>query len=320
MPWRSPGHVRREHLLLCASKAQDNCSTSQTSKTHARIATTPRESGSCRKARERSLYLRIDQKGAMLFAQSSISFRTPVLLRKSARVRVRILSAKRMRRQVSLPVCPSATYILRPEIPRWLNWLNGVAFKLTPQQDARLWSEFVLHSFCSEVKCADGTDVGSRPLVDASGNLYGTTQFGGSSENGVLYEIATDGTYSVLYNFCSQQGCTDGKYPTNSGGLVMDSSGNIYGVTYDGGCEYCYGTVFEWSGSSLETLHGFNGIGDFPVGGLVMDGSGNLFGTTTSLSETPTVYKLTPGIRESGDTKYISLGCSGGLHPCVESR
>ncbi len=88
--------------------------------------------------------------------------------------------------------------------------------------------------------------------MDAQGNLYGTTLYGGSpsascSNNrcGTVFELAS-GTETVLYSFCSDANCTDGERPT--AGVVLDSQGNLYGTTEGGGtlgCNFGCGTVFK---------------------------------------------------------------------------
>jgi uncharacterized repeat protein (TIGR03803 family) len=119
----------------------------------------------------------------------------------------------------------------------------GTVFELTPNQSGG-WTETVLHSFGS------GQD-GFQPLYgslifDATGDLYGTTQEGGVYDYGTVFEVAPNGsggwTETLLYNFCSQNGCADGYFPF--AGLTSDAPGNLYGTTYLGG-PYDDGTVFE---------------------------------------------------------------------------
>jgi uncharacterized repeat protein (TIGR03803 family) len=113
----------------------------------------------------------------------------------------------------------------------------------------------------------------------------------------------------VLHSFGNG---SDGAIPV--GGLVMDTAGNLYGTTYQGGIHFCQGigtcgTVFEFSpregGGWTETvLHNFgNGTdGFFPEAGLVMDSAGNLYGTTLAggihTCDCGTVFELSP--REGG--------------------
>jgi uncharacterized repeat protein (TIGR03803 family) len=97
--------------------------------------------------------------------------------------------------------------------------------------------EAVLHSF------AGGGSDGATPLaplvLDAAGNLYGTTQIGGSSNSGTIFKLDPSGHFTVLHSFA---GGMDGSAP--SAGLVVDGAGNIYGATPSGGL-YGFGTVFK---------------------------------------------------------------------------
>jgi uncharacterized repeat protein (TIGR03803 family) len=116
----------------------------------------------------------------------------------------------------------------------------GVVFELTPQSGGH-WSETVLYSFCSQTNCTDGETPGTGPLVrDSSGNLYGTTYFGGAYRNcngdgcGVVFKLDSTGKETVLHSF---SGGADGALPF--AGLTTDSSGNLYGTTTGGGAT-CY--------------------------------------------------------------------------------
>jgi uncharacterized repeat protein (TIGR03803 family) len=113
-------------------------------------------------------------------------------------------------------------------------------------------------------------------LLNAEGNLYGTTLFGGTFNEGVAFKVDTSGNETVLYNFSGMSG--DGAEP--NGGLVQDSAGNLYGTTFGGGGDF-FGTAFEIGPSGAETiLHSFSSNdGRFPESGLVMDAHGNLFST-----------------------------------------
>jgi uncharacterized repeat protein (TIGR03803 family) len=132
-----------------------------------------------------------------------------------------------------------------------------------------------------------GAEPDGPALIDASGDLYGTTFAGGANGLGVVYELVpgSGGTWneSVLYSFATG----DGGYEP-SGNLAFDSSGNLYGAMSSGGAS-SYGVVFELApnseGSWTESvLYAFNGTtdGQSPTSGVVMDGAGNLYGTTQS--------------------------------------
>lgn len=143
----------------------------------------------------------------------------------------------------------------------------------------------VLYSFCSQSSCADGFEPASGLIADHEGNLYGTTVAGGTSVTGyggVVFKLTSGGTETVLYNFCSLASCADGGLP--SSGLIMDGSGNLYGVTQGGGDLTCQcGVVFKVSPGGTETvLHAFTAgtDGGYPLGTLVTDAKGNLYGVT----------------------------------------
>jgi uncharacterized repeat protein (TIGR03803 family) len=145
----------------------------------------------------------------------------------------------------------------------------------------------VLHSFTG------GTGDGGNPyaglIMDSSGNFYGTTDQGGAHGFGTVFELVnSSGSYSenVLYSFAGSQPSGDGANPY--AGLIMDSSGNLYGTTVSGGLNG-QGIVFELVNSSgaytekvLYSFTGFDGDGANPYGGLIIDGAGNLYGTTYS--------------------------------------
>ncbi len=160
---------------------------------------------------------------------------------------------------------------------------GGVVFQL--KQGTNGWTEKVLHSF------ADG-DEGFYPVgiltLDTAGNLYGTTNAGGSF-SGAVYQLtpSTKGPWDVkvLHTFA---GGDDGANP--DGGVIFDSAGNLYGTTALGGGSGCggkgCGIIFELSPSGNGTwketvLHRFNGVnGANPESGLIFDSAGNLYGTT----------------------------------------
>ena len=144
----------------------------------------------------------------------------------------------------------------------------GVLYKLASRGKFR-----VLHHFTDST----GDYPAAAPLLDASGNLYGTTSAGGNSGAGVLYKLAPDGNYAVLHSFA---GGNDGEY--GIGRLVMDQAGNLYGVATEGGSGCDCGTVFKLGTDGTYTiLHTFTGSdGRYPADGLIINRKGQLFGTT----------------------------------------
>ena len=155
-------------------------------------------------------------------------------------------------------------------------------------------TESVLYSFGTG-NVHDGKSPNGGLVMDASGNLYGTTAIGGTDHFGTVFKITPSGVESVLHSFGTGN-VHDGKYP--NGGMVMDASGNLYGTTVFGGTAN-KGTVFKITPSGVESvLHSFGTVHGtvFPHGGMVMDASGNLYGTTVfgGTNNLGTVFKITP--------------------------
>jgi uncharacterized repeat protein (TIGR03803 family) len=115
-------------------------------------------------------------------------------------------------------------------------------------------------------------------IVDSDGNLYGTTQNGGTHGLGTVFEITNAGQEIVLHSFKPDP---DGKFPIAS--LARDAVGNLYGTTSQGGA-YGFGTVFEVDTAGKESvIYSFTGKGHdgrYPAAGLLLDNNGNLYGTT----------------------------------------
>ena len=142
-------------------------------------------------------------------------------------------------------------------------------------------------------------------MLDSKGNLYGTTQDGGADHFGTVFKITPSGAETVFHSFPANS--MDGAVP--EAGLVMDSSGNLYGTTSSGGA-HSVGTVFEVTSAGPETvLYSFTGglDGGIPYGGLVLDSEGNLYGTTRSggAYHGGTVFELTP---TGAETVWHSFG------------
>src|SRR6516165_11250359 len=86
---------------------------------------------------------------------------------------------------------------------------------LAPIAEGAAASYQVLHEFCSLSGCADGNGPAAGLIIDAEGNLYGTTYYNGlfGLGAGVVFKVAPDGTETVLHDFCSSGGCADGAFP-----------------------------------------------------------------------------------------------------------
>jgi uncharacterized repeat protein (TIGR03803 family) len=173
-----------------------------------------------------------------------------------------------------------------------LNGSCGTVFKL---DTAGTYT--VLYSFT-----AAGDD-GYNPLaglvLDAAGNLYGTTPYGGAlnclggQHNdvgcGTVFKVSPTGVETV-------HSLAGADHP--AAGLVLDAAGNLYGTTEFTGEAGHSGTVFEIHANGVEVLYSFTGVPDGydPVAGLVLDGAGNLYGTTQfgGVSGAGTVFRVNP--------------------------
>jgi len=163
-----------------------------------------------------------------------------------------------------------------------------------------LWNLTSLHDFTG----SDGASPRAELIMDAAGNLYGTTfSGGGANSDGVVFELSPSSgggwTESVLYSFTGGQ---DQGHPQAP--VWMDSKGNLYGTTIGTSNNILFGTVFEltpttsgpWTETTLHTFGLQTKDGQVPAGGLTPDGKGNLYGTTTAggINYAGTIYKLTP--------------------------
>jgi uncharacterized repeat protein (TIGR03803 family) len=150
----------------------------------------------------------------------------------------------------------------------------------------------------------DGTD-GTNPdtlMLANNGDFYGTTVYGGTggcgSGCGTIFKITAGGTFTPLYDFCSQPGCTDGYEPDST--LVEATNGDLYGTTAYGGTNNL-GTIFRTITGGITTLHSFAGTdGAYPEG-LILGADGDLYGTTSVGGSSTvcsggcgTIFKITP--------------------------
>lgn len=191
---------------------------------------------------------------------------------------------------------------------------TGMVYELTPSGSG--YTETVLYSF-GPTTSTDGEHPRGNLVIDSSGNLYGTTEYGGANGTGTVFELTRGGsgyTETILHAFGPSTG-TDGDDPM--AGLVMDASGNLYGTTVSGGAN-AKGTVFELarggSGYTESVLHSFGSgtDGSNPQAGLLLDSSGDLLGTTSGggTSNDGTVFELTPG--GSGYTESVLYSFAAG--------
>jgi uncharacterized repeat protein (TIGR03803 family) len=153
-------------------------------------------------------------------------------------------------------------------------------------------------------------------LLLENGNLYGTASLGGPDNGGVVFELTSGGTQTVLHQFADG---TDGFTPM--GGLIADKQGNLYGTTMSGGdgCDQAgCGTIFKLAPDGTETiLHAFadGNDGANPTAGLLADKRGNFYGTTLygGSGGQGTVFKLASDGSES--VLYAFKGGNDGAEP-----
>ena len=146
----------------------------------------------------------------------------------------------------------------------------GTVFKI-----GRKGFQTLVHAF----RGPDGQRPNPGLVLDASGNVYGTTAYGGAYGRGTVFKVTETGQESVEYSF---DGGANGAYP--DGGLYRDAEGNLYGTTFQGGA-YNYGAVFKITAlGQFMVLYSFpgGGSGANPYADLNLDQQGNIFGTTYS--------------------------------------
>jgi uncharacterized repeat protein (TIGR03803 family) len=190
---------------------------------------------------------------------------------------------------------------------------NGTVFVET--RSGNTWTESVIYNFTGG---KDGTNPPAGVTLDADGNLYGTTSFGGARGVGVVYKLSHHGSgwkQTVLHTFRGQR---DGQYPV--GGVVLDQAGNVYGTTFDGGVNGG-GTVYELSpsgkGWTFTTLYSFTGTYGGPYNKLTL-ANGNIYGFTEAegANGLGSIFKLAPA--KGGWTftdLYDFVGGSEGAQP-----
>jgi uncharacterized repeat protein (TIGR03803 family) len=140
----------------------------------------------------------------------------------------------------------------------------------------------ILHSFSYD--SSNGRCPFASLTLDGSGNMFGTTYWGGTAGRGTVFKLRTDGTgFQVLHHFAG--GPSDGESPLAP--VVLDGDGYLYGTTVFGGqwsSSTVGGTVFrlKTDGTGFQLLYSFDGstAGNYPANPLVLDGAGFLYGST----------------------------------------
>jgi uncharacterized repeat protein (TIGR03803 family) len=194
---------------------------------------------------------------------------------------------------------------------------GGTVFKISSDG-----TETVLHSFCVDSDCSDG----SRPnsvILGSDGTIYGTTFGGGNDFAGTVFTISPIGEFNTLYLFSSQSQGGDA-HPSNPyAGLLQGSDGNFYGTTYVSNTSA--GTIYSITPAGTVTLlHNFaNSEGEFLQSPLIQGTDGDFYGTAamggdTSCGGPPdfgcgTVFSLTSS--QGGKKAATSTVLSSSVNP-----
>jgi uncharacterized repeat protein (TIGR03803 family) len=167
----------------------------------------------------------------------------------------------------------------------------GTVFQLTPSGSG--WTESLLYNF-QNLSDGEGPDAGL--VLDAAGNLYGTTNVGGTGSGGTVFELMpSDGNWQ--FNLPYSLPGTQGPMAT----LCLDAAGNVYGTTFQDGVSL-NGSTFKLTpghgGWSYSSLHDFTGGNDgkLPASNLVFDSHGNMYGTASygGANGYGVVFEITP--------------------------
>lgn len=202
----------------------------------------------------------------------------------------------------------------------------GVAYELTRNTKGK-WNESVLHIF-NPFQPPDGQFPESRLIMDAKGNLFGTTFEGeGPTTSGCVYELTPGSngkwTETVIAGF-TPGASSNGQFP--SGDLLIDSHGDLLGTTSEGGAYVSEsgGVIYMLAAGtwSEHVIFSFNDLSEGlePQGGVILDSAGNMYGTTefggslgcpNATTGCGNVFKLTKGGTESS----VALNAADGYHP-----
>jgi uncharacterized repeat protein (TIGR03803 family) len=155
---------------------------------------------------------------------------------------------------------------------------GGTVWKATPSGKVT-----ALHTFAAN--SAGKFPQGENPVmgfaVGADGNLYGTTEQGGSANAGVFYKLTPTGTFTVLHNFCTVDNCADAPGP-----IILGQDGNFYGVVRESDTIFRLTPKGVWS--SVFTLPSGS-----LAGSLIRTSNGTFYGTGLESCDAGFVFSLT---------------------------
>lgn len=202
----------------------------------------------------------------------------------------------------------------------------GTVFKLSPSGSG--YAETIIYGFRGS-GAGDGSGPQNGVVLDARGDVFGTTEYGGASGNGTVFELSPVGSSyveTVIYAFA---GGSDGSAPL--AGLTLAPDGTLFGATLlGGGGSACAssgcGTVFalrkHGTGYAERVLHRFTGgtDGATPGSAPILGLGGTLYGTAATGGGNPScggapihpgcgvIYALQTGRHSSFRTLYAFLG------------
>jgi len=196
----------------------------------------------------------------------------------------------------------------------------GTVYNVRPPQTACKtalcdWSGGVLYSFNGG---SDGEGPSDKPLFDSAGNLYGTTSYGGTANDGTIFELTRTSngwTESVIHSFSGPDG-------VGPDGLAWDAAGNLYGSAGAGG-NLNGGTVYQLvpsgGGWTENTLYRFASLDVGLPGPVTLDPAGNIYGSTTNGQGT--IWELSPSggqwiynLLESFSSSQLTIDAAGNLY------
>jgi uncharacterized repeat protein (TIGR03803 family) len=156
-------------------------------------------------------------------------------------------------------------------------WSHGAASSAASRHAPHADATFtVLHAFAGSP--GDGATSGAEVSLDSAGNIYGTTDFGGTAGWGVVFKITPDGTETILHSF---DGAAGGSEPDGAVHIVA-STGDLYGSTIAGGSSG-NGVIYKLAADGTYTvLHNLDGTNDgtFARGRLIRNAANTaLYGT-----------------------------------------
>ena len=192
---------------------------------------------------------------------------------------------------------------------------SGTAFKLTTEGTFTL-----IHTFCNTIVCPGTPEVPNGIVQGTDGILYGTTSLGGANNEGAVFKLTTQGTFSTLYSFCSDSSnCLDGSTPKVP--MILGNDGNFYGTTTGGGSND-EGTVFQITPQgTLTTIYQIPNslaVGQITQVPLVQGSDTNFYGISDieGTGGHGLVFRLT----SQGTFTAIYNFCTNGVGLCVDGN